>query len=66
MGANQSAQIGIGAKSTAKEVNSMFSSTNLKRRSMNIFLIQVIETFGEGKYLSGKTAIVTGGSSGIG
>eukprot|EP01034_Spumella_vulgaris_P022011 gene22011-28104_t len=45
MGANQSAQIGIGAKSTAKEV---------------------IETFGEGKYLNGKTAIVTGGNSGIG
>lgn len=27
---------------------------------------QVIEQFGEGKYLTGKTAIVTGGNSGIG
>ena len=26
----------------------------------------MIETFGEGKYLTGKTAIVTGGNSGIG
>lgn len=27
---------------------------------------QVLDTFGEGQYLSGKTAIVTGGNSGIG
>ena len=27
---------------------------------------QIIENFGEGKYLTGKTAIVTGGNSGIG
>eukprot|EP00597_Dinobryon_sp_UTEXLB2267_P009297 CAMPEP_0170095734 /NCGR_PEP_ID=MMETSP0019_2-20121128/28139_1 /TAXON_ID=98059 /ORGANISM="Dinobryon sp., Strain UTEXLB2267" /LENGTH=349 /DNA_ID=CAMNT_0010317535 /DNA_START=47 /DNA_END=1096 /DNA_ORIENTATION=- len=27
---------------------------------------EVIDTFGEGKYLAGKTAIVTGGNSGIG
>ena len=27
---------------------------------------QVIDTFGKGEYLSGKTAIVTGGNSGIG
>lgn len=45
MGGQQSANVGIGAHSTAKEV---------------------IENFGEGKYLSGKTAIVTGGNSGIG
>ncbi len=33
---------------------------------MQQLFLQVIETFGEGKYLTGKTAIVTGGSSGIG
>ena len=27
---------------------------------------EVIDAFGQGKYLSGKTAIVTGGNSGIG
>jgi hypothetical protein len=27
---------------------------------------EVIERFGEGEYLAGKTAIVTGGNSGIG
>jgi hypothetical protein len=28
--------------------------------------LQVIEAFGSGEYLAGKTAVVTGGNSGIG
>jgi hypothetical protein len=64
MGANQSTPVGIGAHSTAKEVRDVLASSHWKM--LIAVALQVIEAFGSGEYLAGKTAVVTGGNSGIG
>jgi len=67
MGAQQSNPVGIGAHSTAKQVRDESCGEN--SLCPKVYLdntLQIIDNFGEGKYLAGKTAIVTGGNSGIG